>query len=72
MATAWQSVTDWVKSTPRRTFILFPLLVVTFEALRYRGMPPFQPIPHGRLRGDDHRRDGPERVIQIETKNQRS
>jgi protein-S-isoprenylcysteine O-methyltransferase Ste14 len=43
MATAWQSVTDWVKSTPKRTFILFPLLVVTFESLRYRGMPPFQP-----------------------------
>jgi protein-S-isoprenylcysteine O-methyltransferase Ste14 len=43
MATAWQSVTDWVKSTPKRTFILFPLLVVTFESLRYGGLPPFQP-----------------------------
>jgi hypothetical protein len=29
----------WLKSTPNRTFILFPLLVAAFEALRQQGLP---------------------------------
>ena len=44
MTTAWQTAVHWVKSTPKRTFILFPLLVVAFESARYRGMPPIQPL----------------------------
>ena len=44
MTTAWQEAVRWVKSTPKRTFILFPLLVAAFEAARYRGIPPIQPV----------------------------
>ena len=44
MTTAWQEAVRWVKSTPKRTFILFPLLVAAFESARYRGIPPIQPV----------------------------
>jgi protein-S-isoprenylcysteine O-methyltransferase Ste14 len=40
----WQNVTRWVKSTPNRTFILFPLVVLAFEASRRGGMPALQPF----------------------------
>ena len=33
----------WVKSTPNRTFVLFPLLVLAFEAARHQGLPPIRP-----------------------------
>ena len=33
----WQNVIRWVKSTPNRTFILFPLCVIAFEAIRRGG-----------------------------------
>jgi protein-S-isoprenylcysteine O-methyltransferase Ste14 len=39
-----QAVARWVKSTPNRTFVLFPLLVFGFEAARARGMPEIQPL----------------------------
>lgn len=39
----WQQVIRWVKSTPNRTFILFPLVVLVFEAARRGGTPPLQP-----------------------------
>ena len=42
MATAWQRGLRWVKSTPKRTFVLFPALVLAFEAARHGGMPPIQ------------------------------
>jgi protein-S-isoprenylcysteine O-methyltransferase Ste14 len=44
MATAWQKVLRWVKSTPNRTFVLFSLLVVGFEAARRGGLPPIEPL----------------------------
>ena len=43
MTTAWQKVVRWVKSTPKRTFILFPVVVFAFEALRRESMPPIEP-----------------------------
>lgn len=43
MTTAWQTLLRWVKSTPKRTFVLFPLLVLAFEAARYGGWPPIRP-----------------------------
>jgi protein-S-isoprenylcysteine O-methyltransferase Ste14 len=43
MTTAWQTILRWVKSTPNRTFVLFPLLVLAFEAARRGGMPPIRP-----------------------------
>jgi protein-S-isoprenylcysteine O-methyltransferase Ste14 len=42
MATAWQTILRWVKSTPNRTFVLFPLLVLVFEGARYGGSPPIR------------------------------
>ena len=44
MTTAWQSALRWVKSTPNRTFVLFPILVLAFEAARHRGVPPIEPL----------------------------
>jgi protein-S-isoprenylcysteine O-methyltransferase Ste14 len=44
MTTAWQKAVRWVKSTPKRTFILFPIVVFAFEALRRGGMPPIEPL----------------------------
>jgi protein-S-isoprenylcysteine O-methyltransferase Ste14 len=43
MATAWQSLLRWVKSTPNRTFVLIPLVVLAFEATRHGGTPPIRP-----------------------------
>jgi len=43
MKTTWQGVLRWVKSTPNRTFVIFPLSVLTFEAARRGGMPPIAP-----------------------------
>ena len=43
MKTTWQSVVGWVKSTPNRTFVVFPLLVLAFEAARQGGMPAIEP-----------------------------
>ena len=43
MRTAWQNALRWVKSTPNRTFVAFPLLVLGFEAARRGGLPPIQP-----------------------------
>jgi protein-S-isoprenylcysteine O-methyltransferase Ste14 len=43
MMTAWQKALRWVKSTPNRTFILFPVLVFAFEAARRGGMPAIEP-----------------------------
>ena len=40
----WQHVVRWVKSTPHRTFVLFPVVVVAFEAARSGGVPPVQPL----------------------------
>ena len=40
--TAWQTILRWVKSTPNRTFVLFPLLVLAFEAARRQGLPPIR------------------------------
>jgi protein-S-isoprenylcysteine O-methyltransferase Ste14 len=42
MARAWQTILRWVKSTPNRTFVLFPLLVLAFEAARHQGLPPIR------------------------------
>ena len=42
MTTAWQKAARWVKSTPKRTFILYPIVVVAFEALRHGGVPPIR------------------------------
>jgi protein-S-isoprenylcysteine O-methyltransferase Ste14 len=39
MTTTWQAGLRWVKSTPNRTFVVFPLGVAAFEALRQGGMP---------------------------------
>jgi protein-S-isoprenylcysteine O-methyltransferase Ste14 len=44
MNTTWQHLIRWVKSTPNRTFIILPVLVVAFEAVRRGGMPPVQPF----------------------------
>jgi protein-S-isoprenylcysteine O-methyltransferase Ste14 len=44
MNTTWQHLIRWVKSTPRRTFVLFPLIVIAFEAARRGGMPQVQPF----------------------------
>jgi protein-S-isoprenylcysteine O-methyltransferase Ste14 len=44
MATAWQKVLRWVKSTPNRTFVLLPLLIFGLEAVRRGGLPPIQPL----------------------------
>lgn len=44
MNTTSQHLIRWVKSTPNRTFILFPLVVMAFEAVRRGGMPPVQPF----------------------------
>lgn len=38
------AVARWVKSTPNRTFVLFPALVLAFEAARRGGLPPIQPL----------------------------
>lgn len=43
MNTTWQHAMRWVKSTPNRTFILFPLVVLAFEGFRRGGVPPLQP-----------------------------
>lgn len=43
MTMAWQKVLRWVKSTPNRTFVLFPLLVLGFEMVRRGGLPPVRP-----------------------------
>jgi len=42
MTTAWQTILRWVKSTPNRTFVLFPPLVLAFEAARHGGWPPIR------------------------------
>ena len=39
MATTWQAGLRWVKSTPNRTFVVFPICVLAFEAARRGGMP---------------------------------
>jgi protein-S-isoprenylcysteine O-methyltransferase Ste14 len=43
MTTAWQSALRWVKSTPNRTFVVFPIVVLAFEAARRGGLPPIEP-----------------------------
>ena len=43
MNTTWQSVLHWVKSTPNRTFVVFPLLVIAFETAWRGGAPAVEP-----------------------------
>jgi len=43
MATTWQAGLRWVKSTPNRTFLVFPLCVIAFEAARQGGVPAINP-----------------------------
>ena len=44
MNTTWQHILRWVKSTPNRTFILYPLIVIAFEAGRRGSALPFEPF----------------------------
>ena len=43
MATTWQAGSRWVKSTPNRSFVVFPLCVAAFEAVRQGGVPAVNP-----------------------------
>jgi len=43
MTTTWQRSLRWVKSTPNRTFVIFPLCVFGFEAARQGGVPVINP-----------------------------
>ena len=40
MTTTWQAGLRWVKSTPNRSFVIFPVCVFAFEAARHGGLPP--------------------------------
>jgi protein-S-isoprenylcysteine O-methyltransferase Ste14 len=43
MTTTWQAGLRWVKSTPNRSFVIFPLCVFAFEAARQGGLPVVNP-----------------------------
>jgi protein-S-isoprenylcysteine O-methyltransferase Ste14 len=43
MTTTWQAALRWVKSTPNRSFVVFPICVAAFEAARQGGIPTINP-----------------------------